>query len=198
MLLSRVTFFAQNNIRATGARSADLIKVILAACSSYEAASGMSGALAFNDRFFVQVMEGDREIVTRQFLKTASDPRLGGVTLVGFCDIAERAFGGWTVAYAGANAEEFARVVLRHSVASHLDPTRMSEQAIVGLLADMSKMESPYVQRSSIGRMAPAGEARAPAAQAPAPSSVPAPAASAPAAGKSPVIERIPVTRVVA
>lgn len=179
MLLSRVIFFAKNNLQADGTRIVDLVKAILNACTSYDAASGLSGALAFNNRYFLQVMEGDRELVTRQFLKTGIDPRVAGVTLAGFDEVPNRAFTGWTVAYVGSSNEEFDRLVMQHSVASHLDPSHMTGDAILGLLAGISRLDSPYVQRSAA--------AAKPAAT---PKSTAAPRAAE--------IERIQVTRVVA
>ncbi|WP_407050994.1 BLUF domain-containing protein [Methyloraptor flagellatus] len=148
MLLSRVIFYAHNNIRPNGARASDLVKVILSACTAYDAASGLSGALAFSDRYFVQGMEGERELLTRQFLKISQDERLSHLTLCHCEEIAVRRFVGWTVAFAGHNSEALDRLFLRHSVTNHLDPTRMTGEAILGLLADVTQLDSPYVQRA--------------------------------------------------
>jgi hypothetical protein len=57
----------------------------------------ITGVLAFDRRWFLQCLEGSRDVVTRKFLAIARDPRHSGVTLVAFEGVSERLFPDWSM-----------------------------------------------------------------------------------------------------
>ncbi|GAB2585043.1 hypothetical protein Aab01nite_53370 [Paractinoplanes abujensis] len=57
----------------------------------------ITGVLAFDRRWFLQCLEGSREVVTRKFLAIARDPRHTGVTLMAFEEVGERLFPDWSM-----------------------------------------------------------------------------------------------------
>ncbi|SON54471.1 Sensors of blue-light using FAD [Hartmannibacter diazotrophicus] len=155
MYLTRFTFYSENAVKNSNISSADHIKNILVTCSRNTLASGLSGALIFNDRHFVQVMEGERSMLTRSVLNIIKDERSRDVVLVKAAPISVRRFPGWTVGYAG-HTEKLDAIYLKHGVTAGLDPTRMSATSIEDLIADMMTVKSPFILRNKGGSPHPA------------------------------------------
>jgi hypothetical protein len=145
MYLSRVNFYTRCSLKGA---AAGWIKEILLSCTTYDSASGLSGTLLFNERYFVQSMEGERSLLTNQVVKIAEDSRQSGLTIISFTPIATRMYPGWTVAYAGRN-DAMDSLYFRHSVIGELDPVRMTHEMIEGLFAELCEMEGANIQRSS-------------------------------------------------
>ncbi|TPQ46052.1 hypothetical protein C2U72_26080 [Prosthecomicrobium hirschii] len=153
MYLARVNFYTRCSLKGT---AANWVKEILLSCTTYDNASGLSGALLFNERYFLQSMEGERSLLTNQIIKIAEDQRQSGLTVVSFTPIASRIYPGWTVAYAGHN-DAMDSLYFRHSVIGELDPIRMTREMIEGLMGELCGMEGANIQRSS-----PNGRIRSP------------------------------------
>jgi len=67
--------------------------------SGEQSASGITGILVYDGGAFLQVLEGDRDVVERTFASIAADRRHSRVTKIIQEPIAERAFGTWTMGY---------------------------------------------------------------------------------------------------
>jgi Sensors of blue-light using FAD. len=146
MLLYRYVFYSENSGLPGGRAGAEQVKDILLACSRNTLASGLSGALVFNERYFVQIMEGDRALASRTILSVVSDPRHRNAVLVRAYPVGERRFLGWTVGYAG-HTEAIDALYMRHGVMAGLDPTRMNAESIENLVADLVEVKSPFIVR---------------------------------------------------
>jgi Sensors of blue-light using FAD len=147
MSLARIVFYTRNMTKDAGGSHADVVKGILSSCSKHDNASGITGALLFDRRYFLQTMEGDRTLLTNQLKNIAIDERQSGLTLMSFSAIEKREFLGWTVGYAG-HEETIDRLYLSYGLHPEFDPTRMSEHSAVRMLHDFCSLESKYVQRS--------------------------------------------------
>lgn len=64
---------------------------------------GVTGALVYTRSRFAQILEGPDEAVDAIMAKIARDPRHEQVTVVDVQRPAERAFGSWSLAYAGGS-----------------------------------------------------------------------------------------------
>lgn len=67
------------------------------------AARGVTGALAYHDRAFVQVLEGPEAAVEALLATIARDPRHTGVTVCDRSRVDDRAFGGWSMGWLRAS-----------------------------------------------------------------------------------------------
>ena len=77
----------------------DGIGAILKASERNNPAEGLTGALAYDDGHFIQVVEGPRDAVSRLLFTIAADERHTGMTLVEFAEISRRRFSDWTMAF---------------------------------------------------------------------------------------------------
>ena len=67
------------------------------------AARGITGALAYYDRAFVQVLEGPEAAVEALLVTIARDPRHTEVTVCDRARVDERAFGAWSMGWVRAS-----------------------------------------------------------------------------------------------
>lgn len=159
MTLARVVFFSRNLARESGISQAEMVKAMLAACVKHDSASGITGAVLFDHRHFLQAIEGDRTLISHQLRSVFKDERQGGLTLMSFEPIAKREFRGWTIGYAGHD-EALDRLYLTYGVLPEFDPSRLSEMNAVQLLRDFCLLDSKYIQRSiltnNVGQVAAA------------------------------------------
>lgn len=176
MFLVRLVFFSRNCVNLSDSRLAT-IKSILHTCSEYSSSSGITGGLVFNERHFLQVMEGAREQISRNLKALFVDKRHEDVTVVSCRPIEERMFQGWSVGYA-AKSLDAEQITMKFGLGVDLDPGKMTPHGIEAFVAEFCRGEGLHVQHSD-------GFERTRPHPAPAPAAAPAPA---------PVTERIKVS----
>jgi hypothetical protein len=148
MSLSQIVFYSRNLLTLHGGTMRELVRDILASCNRYDRASGFTGALVFNETFFLQAMEGDPVALSDQLWTLAADSRHSGMVLIAARAIEQRDFRGWTVGYAG-HTEPLETLYLRYGAKPRLDPTQMSVAGAVALLRAFTEVEGNHcVQRS--------------------------------------------------
>lgn len=81
---------------------------ILTKARSKNARSGITGALAYVDGCFLQVLEGEAGAVQQLMARIATDLRHERVTVLQAGEIAEPAFPDWQMAYVSATAAQVA------------------------------------------------------------------------------------------
>lgn len=96
----------------------------------------ISGALAFDDIWFLQVLEGEREAVWSTFRRILDDPRHDEVVLVECVPIVNRRFGDWAMRLVTPNATANGHLAPFKS-GGLLRPNLMSGADIVAALAAM-------------------------------------------------------------
>jgi hypothetical protein len=99
-------------------------------------ARGITGLLCQADGVFVQVLEGSRPAVNRLYNSISSDARHTEVTLLGYEEIAERRFAGWSMGQVNLQRLNPA-LVLRFSETAKLDPYAMSGKALTSLFEEL-------------------------------------------------------------
>jgi len=65
---------------------------------------GITGALVFTERYFVQFIEGPNAAISTLLGKLYADRRHSGIRVVQDIEAADRHFQGWSLAYAGPDA----------------------------------------------------------------------------------------------
>lgn len=114
----------------------------------------------FNERYFLQSMEGERSLLSNQIVKIAEDERQSGLAIVAFKAISVRMYTGWTVAFAARNTQ-MDLLYFRYNVIGELDPVRMTSDMFDGLFSELCQIDGSYIQRSSSdGRVQSAGRPR--------------------------------------
>jgi len=95
--------------------------------------------LAFDSKWFLQVLEGSREAVSALFCGLSRDPRHHRVQLLEVVTVDERVFATWSMGFAAAHAGR--ETLLRFSSADSFEPSKMSSAAALGLLRSLAASE---------------------------------------------------------
>lgn len=93
-MLARLTYYSE---AAPGLTRAD-VDAILAACRARNPRLGVTGALAWDGRYFLQVLEGHRITLTEMLLRIGADPRNRNIVLVDARGAPRRHFADWSMA----------------------------------------------------------------------------------------------------
>lgn len=135
MSLHRVVFYSRNETTFSAGSMRDFVRGVLDSCSRHDQQSGLTGALLFNEHFFVQVMEGDHVALSEKLWALAKDDRHSLIVLVSAGEIATRSFLTWSVGYAG-RSPELDRIYLRYGPVAKFEPAGMSAAGIVAMVED--------------------------------------------------------------
>ena len=84
-----------------------LYKILLVARSRNEI-SDVTGLLMFINGVFLQILEGERDVVCTLMKKISSDPRHSNVKVFREADVEQRTFSSWRMAYVTPSAQELA------------------------------------------------------------------------------------------
>ena len=122
--------------RATASLSDADLAAILKASREHNPAEGITGLLCFSEGVFVQVLEGGRNAVNARYKRIVEDGRHRDVVLLGYEEIVERAFPGWTMGQVNLHRLNPA-LLLKYSEAGRLDPYTMSGAAMGALFREM-------------------------------------------------------------
>jgi hypothetical protein len=144
MYLHRLVYYSENKIREIGGQLAKELKAILAAGHRNNPPAGITGALVFNEHYFVGVLEGDRRRVSTALLRIAADPRNANVTILDARAVGERRFDEWSSVYAG-HSETVDRLYLRYGLTHGLDPGRMSAESMLALVEAMTRLDAHHL-----------------------------------------------------
>lgn len=98
----------------------------------------LTGMLAFDSRWFLQVLEGDRHVLSRLFGRIAADPRHRAIELLEVVPIDERCFGQWSMGFAAADLVH-GSLFLRFGSKPRFDPRQLSAAAALGLLRALAR-----------------------------------------------------------
>ncbi|WP_181706046.1 BLUF domain-containing protein [Chthonobacter rhizosphaerae] len=146
MYLHRLVYYSENKIRDLGLPLAKELKAIVLSGQKNNPAAGITGVLAFNDQYFVGVIEGDRRRLSSLLMRIARDKRAANLTVLSAGEIDERRFDDWTSVYAG-HSETVDRLYLRFGLTQGLDPGRMSADSLFALLDALSRLEAGQLAR---------------------------------------------------
>ncbi|MBZ8141363.1 blue light sensor protein [Rubrivivax gelatinosus] len=122
--------------RAVPALDAEELSSILRASRSQNPALGITGVLCYSDGIFVQVLEGGRSAVNRLYARIVADPRHTEVEILGYEEIGERRFAGWSMGQVNISRLNPA-LLLKYSETATLDPYAVSGQVSKALFDEL-------------------------------------------------------------
>lgn len=106
---------------------------ILAKAREHNQSKGITGMLAFNGDYFLQVLEGGRGAVNQLYQRISTDSRHEHLLLLQLSEIPERLFADWAMAYV-PSALLTRDLLLRFGSDAQFRPLQMSAQSCIGLL----------------------------------------------------------------
>lgn len=120
-MLARLLYYST----VTNIRGIDEIKEILEKSKVNNSELSITGMLFFDEKYFIQVLEGDRKAVSEMMLKISKDERHKDVVFVDISEVSERKFGGWEMVYAGGMGIDN-DVLMRFSPERKFDPDSLT------------------------------------------------------------------------
>lgn len=119
--------------KATGGLGASGIEALLLSAQRNNSRAGISGMLAFNGEYFLQVLEGGRSEVNGLYQRISADPRHQELLMLQMDEISERLFSDWSMAYV-PSSKLTRELLLRYGVGDEFSPLKMSSRSCLGLL----------------------------------------------------------------
>lgn len=146
----RIVFYSRNETKFTGSTMKEFVRGVLDSCARHDRSSGLTGALLFNESFFVQVMEGDATALSAKMWSLAEDKRHSLMVIMAAGCVPKRSFLTWSVGYAG-RSEALDRLYLRYGTSPSLDPTTMTAEGVMALMEEfMAAHAGQFVKHADI------------------------------------------------
>lgn len=122
--------------RATRDMSLADMKDILTAARNNNSDLGICGMLCYNNRYFLQALEGDRKEVCELFIHIADDPRHDNLEILSFEYIEKPLFTDWKMGY--ASSSPLFDKLLAHMDLKEFLPEKISPRHGLALLHNLS------------------------------------------------------------
>jgi hypothetical protein len=134
--------------RAVGAVEHDDLAAILKQAKARNAGAGITGLLCYcaGSNTFMQALEGGRAQVNALYNRIAQDERHTDVVLLGYDEIRERRFAGWSMGQVNMSRLNAAQV-LKYAETATLDAFSMSGAAAMALFEDLVATASVMGER---------------------------------------------------
>lgn len=132
MYLTRLLYFSE----ATPGVDPDL-ENLLQTARTFNEKNEISGVLWFDGKYFIQILEGQREAVGRTYHRIAIDQRHQNIELVECLAISERLFPGWSMGYLAGGMKKNQEKIFRFSGHRDLRPKEMSPDSMLKFLLAM-------------------------------------------------------------
>lgn len=96
----------------------------------------LTGLLVFDHQYFLQVIEGQRAVVSLLLGKLFADNRHHELTVLELDEITQRSFADWSMSFIPAASANRA-LLLRHGVSSHFNPYGFTKTGALAFLTAM-------------------------------------------------------------
>jgi hypothetical protein len=137
-MLTRLIYHSENHLGVKDGRMLGELNIIMKGAIRRNQANRITGALVFDRLWFLQVLEGERDVVSETVLRIANDQRHDRLTIMDARPIGERAFGNWWMGIA-AMQETAARLLERQGLPPRFNPTRMTGEQALALAVDLAQ-----------------------------------------------------------
>ena len=111
-------------------------KILLTAQTKNNEAS-VSGMLVFNQKYFLQVLEGDRSVLNALYNKIAKDPRHHSLEILGIEEIATRDYGTWSMGYAAPTTLNRS-LFMKYGSTADFNPYKMGVSASLAMMKELA------------------------------------------------------------
>lgn len=132
-MLIRLTYLS----KATRDMSLQDIQDILTVARDNNQGLEICGMLCYDQRYFLQTLEGPRDDVNALFLEISDDPRHDDVVIIGYEYIDTTTFGSWNMGFAPAS-DDFYKL-LNDVGQNTFEPRAFSPEQAVTFLSRLSK-----------------------------------------------------------
>lgn len=115
------------------------VEALLAKARRNNELKAITGLLAFDSRWFLQVLEGDRDILSDLYADLVRDPLHRNLKLIEHVAVRERHFADWSMGFAAAH-QQARRIYLRHTSRGQFEPGSLSADAALHVLRELAQL----------------------------------------------------------
>jgi len=151
-MLTRLIYHSENHLGAVDGKMIAELNAIMDAANRNNQRDGLTGALLFDTLWFVQILEGEREAVSKAFCRIARDERHDAVTLIDVSPAEQRLFANWWMGL-GLLRGDHGALYKRHGIGERLDPRKLSGEQVTALarVADSLRVSASALSDTSQG-----------------------------------------------
>jgi hypothetical protein len=138
-MLNRLVYISEPQFDPARGSSLSQLSQIMATSQRHNQAAGVTGALVYDEAWFLQVLEGERRAICQTFSRINEDERHANCLLVEMTEVATRSFANWWMGLAtrdATTASAFAPY-LKHGT---LQAESMSARDKLDLIVAVSKL----------------------------------------------------------
>jgi hypothetical protein len=122
--------------------SCDDIEHILAEARTHNKENNVTGMLCFNNKYFLQCIEGSRLNVNSTYHKILNDKRHCNIVLLEYKEISMREFGCWSMGYMH-DSSLTASLNLKYSGSADFSPYDMSGEGAHLMMMELKDLTAP-------------------------------------------------------
>ncbi|MDP5016175.1 BLUF domain-containing protein [Anabaena sp. UHCC 0187] len=119
------------------------LKAIMQKSEKNNQAEGITGLLCYGDSIFLQILEGDRTVISKTYHRIALDTRHHTPELIECIPIESRLFGVWSmkaVNISDLNSQQVRNLILKYSPSTTLQPHTMTAQQCLNLMQALAAL----------------------------------------------------------
>jgi len=113
------------------------MKEIVEVSSNNNKKRDISGCLVFDGNACIQILEGDRTVVSELFLKVARDERHDRIAIMEADDAHARIFANWSMNYISFS-QKYKDIYAKYSPTEILEPQHMTAQGVIEFFKEIS------------------------------------------------------------
>lgn len=137
-MLARLIYHSENHLGPFDGKMMDELNTIMEVALRKNEQANITGALIFDDIWFMQILEGERETISATLRRIIADERHDNLTIMDARPIDDRLFGNWWMGVAAIRGAS-ERLLTRHGLGPRFNPSKMTgEQALV-LAVDLAQ-----------------------------------------------------------
>ena len=126
--------------RASREMSLADLKDILETARDNNADLSICGMLCYDQQYFLQALEGEREAVNELYLDIADDARHDEIVIIAYNEVDQPTFPEWKMGYAGSSVQFTS--LLQELGQTHFAPADMSGEQALQFLTKMSAFQT--------------------------------------------------------
>ena len=139
MALARLIYVSEPQLEPAKGSTLTQIAAIMSSSRRNNQAADITGALVYDESWFLQVLEGDRRAIWQTFARINEDERHAGCLLVEMMEASDRLFGNWWMGLATRDAVT-APAFAPYLVGDVLRADAMSARDVLALMKGLAKL----------------------------------------------------------
>ena len=136
----QIVYYSRLNKEAFSGSTLSFLRDIVEVSQRNNSRLDITGALIFDNEWFLQILEGPVEAVERTYNRIEKDPRHSAVTLVEKRNASGRLFQEWGMG-GTLRSLDVQEIFLDHGIGGPIEPSHLSASTIVNLALDIKRYE---------------------------------------------------------